>query len=108
MVPMAKLAGRQGRKERIVFGVRRSDDDMPWLGEFKQHSFKRGKPRRIQVFDHLNDCSGVEATQPLIAIHERALDHFDACALFLRELLKLEPVSSDLDGTPGYVHAENL
>src|SRR6185312_6750356 len=105
---MAELSSRQSGKERVVFRVRRGDDNMCGLGELEEHALKRSKPRRVQRFEYFDDRSRIESAQPPVAVHERTLDHIDTSALLLWKLLKFKPVASDLDRAPRNVHAENL
>ena len=53
----------------------------------KSDSLKGRESRGIQMFDHLDDRSGIEAGDAFIAIHERSLDQADAGALPLGKLI---------------------
>src|ERR1043165_1275658 len=108
MVRMAKLAGAKCLPLDVVLAVRRRQDNRARLGKLKQDTFKRRKTRWIQMLHNFYNAGGVEAFQPFIAIHERAVDQFNALALQRRKALITEALYGPLQGLHRDVHAENF
>ena len=51
------------------------------------------QPRRIEMLDHLDDRRRVEAGEPRVAIHQRAVQQRDALALLRRQAIELAAAS---------------
>ena len=77
-----EFSRRKSRKQGVVFDVGCRYDHMSRFRELKQNPLKSCQPRRIQVLDHFDNGRCVIAFEPLVAIHERPLNHFDTGALF--------------------------
>ena len=59
------------------------------------------------MLDHLDDRRGVEAREPRVAIHQRAVNQLDALALLGRHAIEMQPVHRHLEHAIRHVHAEN-
>ena len=81
VIGVAHLARLHTLEFRVVFPVRRGDDDQFRLGEAEHHPLDRIQPVEIDMFDHLDERRRVEALDPPVAIGERALCQSDPRAV---------------------------
>lgn len=71
---MAKAAGAECLALDVIFPVRRRQDDGSGPGELKENALEGGQPRRVDMLHDFDDSGGSEALQPLVAVHQGAVD----------------------------------
>ena len=80
---------------------------MPWPREFEDDALEGGEPRCVEMFNDLDDCSGVKTIEPLIAIGQRTLNQLDAAALPFGQLVDSHALLRGFEGPPGNIHSED-
>ena len=60
------------------------------------------------MLDDLDDGGGVEALQPLVAVHQRTVQELDPILLMHRQAVELEPVGGDLQRADRHIQADDL
>src|SRR5436190_18162615 len=100
------MAVRQAVEQGVVLHVRRRDDDGRRPGVAEENSFKRDKPKRIEMLDDLDHCGRVEASESFVAIGERALPEVDALTLARWHLVQPQTPGCDLQRAPRDVDAD--
>src|SRR5207237_3429968 len=74
----------------------------------EQHPLEGRKPRRVQVLDNLDGGSRIETLQPLVAVHERAVDKPDTFSLFGGQSLQLEPPLGHFERADRDIQSDDL
>src|SRR5690242_6574324 len=69
VIGMAELAGGKRLPHYVVLAIRRRQHHRTRLGELEQHALEGRQPRRVEMFDDLDNSGGVEAFEPFVSIH---------------------------------------
>src|SRR5713226_9470554 len=101
MIAQAKPTGRQPVVPDVILAVWRRQNDRLWLGLLEEDALESREPRRVQVFDDLDDGRRVEPREPAVAVHERAMDQLEARLLLRRQTIDVEAIPRDLQRPVG-------
>ena len=108
MVAMTKLAGGQRFPFHVVFAVGRRDDDVLRFGALEQHTLERSQARGVKMFDDFHHRGGIEASEPLVTVNERAVQEAQTLLLNWRKAVIVQPVMRDFERAMRHIHADDF
>ena len=108
VVGVAERPGGQRLPRHVELPVWRRQHDRAVPGELEEHPLERPQPGRVQVFDNLDDGGGIKPVEPLVPVHQRAVDQLHPAGLSLGQPLQLQTAGGDFEGADRHVQTQGF